>query len=570
MAKVIESIEQAAELARGLVEASRTKPWCVISTPNGETEPTFRPDDIEYEVDSVCEFFVILGGNATRELENQLPHDTHVFGGAARVYPVGFGSRSNVEPGKVRYVFPATKLQQSTERLTSDIWAAALEAGLLAKPSSKARPVQGKIIRFIGEGGAIAQVDSYTLVTIRQDIAFPGVPLTWVFQIGDLVSGQYDSETRIFTLDAQNPTLQDMVQQFGYRTVTLGLVKATDRKWAKIALHPNLVVEVAKDQITGNPKDVISDYLSVGDVVSVRLYRDAQGKTQLGMLDIDDDEYVAPAVSLVSGGRAWLEEGRDIVDDSEVELLDLAAISSTSIDLLEETEYVPPAAAISTTEPSKLNSSERLHQLAVAHYLARIKVANRKIEKLTGDLNQLARDHRDLQSKHQDLVARSKKLKFDLDEANRDKSAIKQNGFNAYGRIGRFANMDDWFREEVRRAWMSNFSAADRDKFALSNDNWGFSDHFFDNLVESQIDADSLRRAIRAVLFLVTGRNALERNNEAHALLENGKALMRGQDSAMRMHIENNLPQAKRLHYYKLQTGGYELSRIVQHDDFAM
>jgi glycosyltransferase involved in cell wall biosynthesis len=38
--------------------------------------------------------------------------------------------------------------------------------------------------------------------------------------------------------------------------------------------------------------------------------------------------------------------------------------------------------------------------------------------------------------------------------------------------------------------------------------------------------------------------------------------------AAGRMHIENGQPQAKRLHYFKLASGGYELTNVGNHDEF--
>jgi hypothetical protein len=37
----------------------------------------------------------------------------------------------------------------------------------------------------------------------------------------------------------------------------------------------------------------------------------------------------------------------------------------------------------------------------------------------------------------------------------------------------------------------------------------------------------------------------------------------------MRMHIENGVPQAKRLCYFKLRDGGFELVKVADHDDMA-
>jgi hypothetical protein len=44
---------------------------------------------------------------------------------------------------------------------------------------------------------------------------------------------------------------------------------------------------------------------------------------------------------------------------------------------------------------------------------------------------------------------------------------------------------------------------------------------------------------------------------------------MRNGDAGMRMHIENGVPQAKRLSYFILRGGGFELVKVADHDDMA-
>jgi hypothetical protein len=69
-------------------------------------------------------------------------------------------------------------------------------------------------------------------------------------------------------------------------------------------------------------------------------------------------------------------------------------------------------------------------------------------------------------------------------------------------------------------------------------------------------------------VHLVTGRNGVDRISESHELRANNKHLLRGNDPALRMHIENGQAQAQRPHYFKLAGGRYELWQVGNHDEY--
>ncbi|WP_138275914.1 hypothetical protein [Rhodoluna limnophila] len=571
MATLVTTVEQAQELSEGLLNARRAKPWCVISTPNDDANPVFDVASIEDDVASVCEVFVIWGGPATRELQELLPAETHVFGGAARVYPTSFGKTQGANVGKLRYVYPPGTVLQSTQRLTSDIWAAAMDAGLLAQATADAVTTIGVVKQFFGDSVALLQLQNGDLVSIRQEATFPGVPLTWVFDIGQQVAGKYDRNTRIFTLENQNFSAADAAAHFGLDTVTLGLIKETDRKKAVIAIHPNLSFEVTKAEITGNPLDVISEYLRVGEVWPVRIYRDPQGKIRLKMNDIDDDEPIAEALPLIEGGAPWLDQSRYV--DSAEDLVEVTDIIASEPLVLDESEYREPDSAVPVAEPSPAvaiskDKATRLHEQAIAHYRAQIITGNREIERLNNELNQLSGSYRELNitvkrykeeaSTYKQIVADSRKAK-----TNEGKS-----GSGAYARRDRFDSLEDWFNEELRRTWLGLYAPADRARYVLTEGNWDFGSEFFDGITPRDLDETELRKLLRVVVHLVTGRNGVERIAESHELRVNNKPLMRGNDVGLRMHIENGQPQAKRLHYFKLANGGYELTQVGNHDDY--
>jgi hypothetical protein len=115
---------------------------------------------------------------------------------------------------------------------------------------------------------------------------------------------------------------------------------------------------------------------------------------------------------------------------------------------------------------------------------------------------------------------------------------------------------------------LSVYSPDDRARFNLESKAFTFGAEFFDGVNPRDLDETELRKLLRVVVHLVTGRNGVEQIAESHALRVNNKPLMRGNDVGLRMHIENGQPQAKRLHYFKLAAGGYELTNVGDHDEF--
>ncbi len=319
MARQVSNSSEVTELVAQINDLARKRPICLISIEVGEHTPAFDVAEIEASCGDLADYFVIQTGPLTRELEQQLPPKKHVFGGAARSYPIDFAATNGDSVGNLRFAIPAQLKSRSTQRLIGDIFGHALAAGLITGPKPGTKLETAEVANLFGAEVAVLKRTNGQLISLNAELTFPGVPLDHVLRVGQQVSGYFDEEQKLFTLEHQTPDLQTVVDHFGYGTVTLGLVKSTDRKKAMVALHPNLVVEVTKEEITGNPKDVVENYRREGLVYPFRLYRDPQGRTRLSCIDIDDDEPIAPAMSLLPGGDPWLEEDLGVIGGGQID-----------------------------------------------------------------------------------------------------------------------------------------------------------------------------------------------------------------------------------------------------------
>lgn len=82
--------QSAAWLVEQIADETGKKPWVVVSTAAGESEPRFDLEHIQQELSGVAEVAVVIDGDASWELSRLLIDYEDVYGGAARVYPAGY------------------------------------------------------------------------------------------------------------------------------------------------------------------------------------------------------------------------------------------------------------------------------------------------------------------------------------------------------------------------------------------------------------------------------------------------------------------------------------------------
>jgi hypothetical protein len=300
------------DLVKQILSPKRKLPLVVVTGNLIDRGALVDLEELSQEVGTLSEIFFIASAELTRELADSLPENTGVFGGAVRIYPADFHDNPAPKRSKLFNLKDKAHADSRMPKILEQIWAAAHASGGLIKIEQRALSAKAKVKMFMGDSRVFVELENGKLATIQQEMVMPDVPLEWAFSIGQELLGVYDDELKIFIPNQVASSPEDLAQHFGLNSVTLGLVKDADRQNATIAVLPNLVFEVPKADITGNPLDVISSYLDIGDVVSVRIYRHPQGKIRLRMNDIDDDELVLEALAILPGGEPWLLEGRDV------------------------------------------------------------------------------------------------------------------------------------------------------------------------------------------------------------------------------------------------------------------
>ena len=571
MSLITVSTEQdVAELANLILNPLRKKVVCVITYPPSASAVRYDAQDIAEGTDKVCDVYLVIGSEKTWLLSQALPAEANVHSGAARTYPIGFGKTEHT--AILRLAPSMANLQSITRQLEGDIWGAAHRGGLLESTSPGAIQTTAMVKMLLEPNGVMVELPNKSLAYISQDVVFPGVPVDWVYQIGQTLEGSYLPEVRQFIPAGSEITDKSALEHFGLNTVTYGLVTETDRQWAKIKLHPNLEFTVKKNRITGNDLDVITKYLPLGDIVEVRIYKDDHGKISLRLDDIDD-EPITPALSLVLGGPAWLDPSREYIE-SETDLDLVEAIPLPEVETYQAAEEVTPIPATpASLSPSANNMSiqqEQMYRQTIARWQGHFKAVNQRLQTLSIEYRDAVDERNKSVAKLNNFISVNKAQLEELRELRKKSKATHKAGSTTFSRRNRWASDEEWLREEIRRAWIGRYTPSDRASFKLNDANFSFGEQFFNYFREGKLDEDDARKAVRAILDLVAGRHASEPGREAHAYLGDGvKPLLRNGDAGMRMHIENGVPQAKRLCYFKLREGGFELVKVADHDDMA-
>jgi len=577
----VKNVEGIDHLVNRLLGELRSLPVVLITIPFQSKLSDFNLEALD-EVEDRCDLQIIEDSDLTRLLSEKLQPGAAVYNGACRVYPAGFIRSSDPDTLPVRY------LQNSggIEKLVSDVWANADVTEYREQRVLKSVRAKAEIKQFFEARALVKLKDGQALATIRQELSFPGVPLTWIYSVGDEVEGVWDASDGLFIPNSSALTVQDVVDKVGLNNITLGLVTEVGRQTGKIKLLPNLELPITRDEISHNDRDLVADLLDEGDVVPVRLYRHPEGSIRLRMDDIDDDEVLYPAMSLAVGGEPWLREDRDIPAASGFESIpeepdevfvpiELTLESDPSPTLAPERPSPSAVWASSGAGQGKPSTPVDKNKESMAlweakQYREKLNEANQTIERLTTEKNL---KHRLWIEAEASLDALRRQAKTDSRSAKKIKLASGRVSSNTLSRRERFDSDIDWFNEELRRVWIGRYLPNDRKTYVLNLSTFTYGPEFFSSLKADAKDEEVIRKTVRVVLDIVTGREYDDHKYEIHDLREGDKV---GSDpvkrsdgaKAQRAYIEQKTSAARRLHFWSLGNNRVEFSRVVRHDDF--
>lgn len=624
----VASVEAVDELAAGLFDPARDRPWLVITTRFASPIADIDVEALLSEVGDVARIHLIETGDLTRHLSALLPEYLDVYGGAGRSYPVGFGAHTARTESPLR--FPQPNGRRATDRLITDALGHAQAAGLFDTAPEMARVVSGTVKGFTAGGSrALVMLDDGTLATVWQELTYPPIPLDWTLRAGQSITGLLDLQTRRLNVAIEIPDAVALEAAFPHREVTLALVQAVSETHASLALHPGAAIQIALSDVSLNPRDRLDMLLSEGDVVAARVLHLQGGRLHMVLSDVDDGEVLVPSLSLVADGPPWLRADRPLMPPVEdllplVEPLSPVELVETPLPLVEQLPLVEPVEtpqaprprpglqparpAAPAPIPAAPRPEPARHSVVPAELVAPTALASAAPALQATLLSNEALKHRvaSLEAELADAGAstgaiallryrvdtaesRAREALSELGEARAKLRALEADrreqtrllrdsrkqkpGVEVHAgpasRRDSWLQIADWARHEIYLAWVERMPAVDRARWPLPA-NYLIGPAFAESL--DGLDAGQLLKALKTVVDVLTGRVRELPGRAVHPLRSSdaGGAPDRVRDDGarcMRAYVEQNAPAARRLHYWVLPDGTIELSRIVTHDD---
>lgn len=559
-----------AEALAARILATRARPLLLVST-DAEGGFAFDLARLHAELDGLAEIHTIATGAATHHLEGLLPPKAHAFGGAARSYPIDFGSAPDWTRSPLRFPAHAT-----IDDLIDDVMAQSVRRTVESAPPHAGRHATGIVQGFIADGSrALVRLDDGTTVTATAALLPPDIPLLAALVVGEQVGGILEgSELHPEPLDPDPSAFPD-----GCQTLAL-VVKVTELR-ATVQLHPRVsAVLRRRDVDTG--EGPVGEVLAVGDVIRVRVHHTPKGLL-LSHTDADANGPLAPALPLVRGGAPWLSEDRPATNGAAN-----AGHAGADADETDRTPSASDAAAYdpgardrAPATPPPVDHATHGDVVTLSHEITSLRrdllALTNLVARATGaapaddaELERLREENERLRAQLAEERAERAAAEARLSEAAQDRRDAGR-ALRDARRAAERSHVDttaDGIRFEIERTWGNRTAPGERDRWPLRE--YRLGDGFIESL--AALDEGQLSKAIRTCVDAITGRDREIPARELHRLRtgEGGDDpyVVRGDGArCMRSSVEQNVAGARRLHYWELPGDIVELGRIVHHDD---
>ncbi len=612
------------ELCARLRDPARRRPLAVVTTLEHSPDPLVDVTELLRAVGDVADAALVPTGPLTYVLQELLPEHLATFNGAVRSFPPGVEWLERPSLARRRFSFHTGDAARVLDGVIDDLLGMAQRAGLTVTSAVSTVEAEG-VVHSILAGGerAMVALDGGGIATVSGE-TFAPAPLGWVITEGMRVRGHLDSRSRRLEPAREIAEADALWGRFPECSVTLALVHRVERQRAVLMVHPEHPVTVMRPDLSTNTHDRVDLLLTEGDVIEVRVTRDAQGRRALRTVDLDDDEPVLDAVPLMVGGPPWLRAGRTLVeahdeiesasidsllsapaDSRAVEAADAALTGSTAPTSAANAPAVPRpgpgvvhvtelAPASSTMlEPAPGAAADPAASLSAGGRRTALQSALATIEQLRGELR-VERERRDTatvealqrelaatraalasvradqarwQRRAADELERVKATQASLRDARRRPSEPASQ--SPRDRRPWFDDADSWVRHELYLQWVERLAPASRAEHPLPSPVL-LGPEFAASL--EQLDDRQLPKALRCAMEAVTHVIRSVSSRQVHPLRSgdggDDKPVVRDDGArCLRAYVEQNTPQARRLHYWVLPGGEVKLSRVVAHDD---
>lgn len=589
----------AASLADLLNRNERQRPVVVVTVPAGRAEPWIDVEEIAREAGNLADVYLMPTGPFTWEFSNRMAEGTQVYGGAGRVYPVGHEWASELSKSPLRFAFNTADGERASQNLISDLFRMAAAAGLLhALPTHALREASG-VVKMTVAGRALVDIGGRFPAAVAEELTVEDVPIDRIVRAGQRVQGWYDAETNRLDVAKFLRAGPEALAPYNVGDVVLARVAKVRRGRAELTLFPKttasaVVVTVPRADVTTNPADDLRTLMTPGEVIPARVA--AIGPAwALVLNDVDDDEPVVDAPSLLDDGPPWLiEESEAVVAASTSAHVPgpLPMPSPAPSPPLEHVALAPPSTpAIAPARPSPTMLDRNRSTAAVAASApvpAQAAESTRalllKIDGLTAEVAGL---NREVQQLHEQLAARTderEQLRYLLDQAERSSNRAENELKTTRARLRKasgaravtgavsapeFADAEQGFRYLVLTQWATRTLPYEQVERPLGE--YVLGPRFLESL--GKLEGIKPAKVADVVFEIVTGLAPQLPSREVHHLRTGpgGEDQVRIREDgavAWRASLQVNTPSARRIHYWVLPGRPIEFARVATHDDF--
>lgn len=591
----------AAALAALLNGNTRRKPVVVITSPAGRTEPWIGVEDISQEAGALAEVYLMPTGSFTWEFSNRMAHGTQVYGGAGRVYPVGHEWASDLTKSPLRFAFNEDDGRRATQQLISDMFRMASAAGLLQSVvTHELRKVAGPV-KLVIAGRALVDIGNLLPAGIAEELTVDDVAIDSIVTPGQQIEGWYDRESNRIDVRTSLRPSTDALAQYSIGDVVLGKVVTVRNGKAELLLYPKtstppVIVAVLRADVTSNPADDLRTLMTIGEIIAARVVSIGPSWA-LVLNDVDDDEPIIEAPSLLAGGPPWLTEEPEHaeVDEPQVILSSPLPIRPTApaLELEETIQTVPPAPTPVRPNPAMLDrtrprpvpapgpapsvasgpgESTRVLLLKVDGLAAEVGGLKREVDSLQIELRAGADEREQLRFLLGQAERRANKAENDLKSTRaRLRKAGSSQPRRAVGEGPKFADLREGFRYLVLTQWASRTLPSEQSDRPMVD--YDIGPGFLESL--ERLEGIKVEKVADVVFEIVTGLARQLPGREVHHLRtgSGGDDPVRIRDDgavAWRASLQVNTPSARRIHYWVLPSGRVDLARVSTHDDFTI
>lgn len=555
----VESVSQAEDLARYLLDPERPLPVVVVTSAAGQLAPYLEMDALAENLRGLADLCEMRTGPVSWAFTRQLPELCDVYGGAARVYPPGDEWTRNPYAAPLRFVYGPGDGRAAIAQLTMDAMRAVRAGGSFAAPAQRSVCVQGRVLGVTAGRGLVQLTrGAADMGSVWTDLVAPDVDEACVLTKGMAIAGTLDLDSRRIDVSPMLVAAGDALAGYQVGSVVLGLTRSVERALCVVELFPDFPVIIEPGGVVVTSRQVdLRTLISEGEVVVARVLArgDSPEDWQLSLVDVSPDDVPLPAPSILSGGPSWLVSP---VEDEDA-----------LVSLVPEAPAVvaPPLAAVPSTRtppaPALLPLAGGVRADAVA------------LDSLTIErdalLQELQRERETARKARRELGA----LRTAVRKETRRSEALQARLARTEGELGRSLNdealFNDPFRQlafEVDLAWARRVPAEQKDVLPLAP--WTVGPDFFASW--TAVEGVARSKVVDVIVEVLTGRVYELAGLEAHQL----RSGMGGDDpprvredgaTCWRVSLQVKTPSARRLHYWLLNDGGIELSSVRLHDD---